>query len=106
MPTIDPFAVNFSQASIRFRFSDGTTLDELVAALRAGRVDGERLPPIRLVTRGDLLFTLDNRRLEVYRRAGRPVPYRWASPEEERGEQWKFTTRNGGISVRVRGEFP
>ncbi len=86
------------------RFRSGETLDELAAALRSGRVRAEDVPPIRLVERNGLLFTLDNRRLEAFRRAGREVPYRMATPEEADAERWKFTTTNEGVSVVVRGE--
>lgn len=50
------------------------------------------------------MFTLDNRRLEAFRRAGLDIPFRMATPEEEAAEGWKFTTRNNGTWVRVRGE--
>jgi hypothetical protein len=41
--------------------------------------------------------------LAAFREAGVPVPYRMATPEEIEREQAKFTTRNGGTSVRIRG---
>jgi hypothetical protein len=50
------------------------------------------------------LYTLDNRRLEAFRRAGLEVPYRMATPDEADSERWKFTTTNQGLSVIVRGE--
>lgn len=103
MLRIDPNEVRFSQDSIYYRFLDGSTIDELAEALRTGQVDPDDVPPIRLVERGGRLFTLDNRRLEAFRRAGLNVPYRMATPEEARAEIWKFTTKNGGISVRIRG---
>jgi hypothetical protein len=56
------------------------------------------------VERDGQLFTLDNRRLEAFRRAGVPIPWRMATPEEIEEESFKFTTKNGGISVKVRGE--
>jgi hypothetical protein len=56
-----------------------------------------------VVHRGDDVFSLDNRRLEAFRRAGVDIPYRQATPEEAAAEAWKFTTRNGGESIRIRG---
>ncbi len=50
------------------------------------------------------MFTLDNRRLEAFRRAGVSIPWRMATEEEIAAEDWKFTTTNRGVSVRVRGE--
>jgi hypothetical protein len=62
------------------------------------------VPPIRLVEKDGQLFTLDNRRLEAFRRAGVAVPYRMATTEEAAAEAWKFTTQNGGTTMRVRGK--
>ena len=100
---IDPFQVRFSQHSISRRFKTGETIDDLAIRLRAGRIELASIPPIRVVERRGLLFTLDNRRLEAFRRAGVDIPYRMASAEEAAGEEWKFTTTNDGLSVRVRG---
>jgi hypothetical protein len=101
---MDPNAVRFSQGSVQYRFRDGRTLDDLAEGLRTGRVRTEDVPPLRLVERDGQLFTLDNRRLEAFRRAGVAIPWRMATPEEVEAEADKFTTKNGGASVRVRGE--
>jgi hypothetical protein len=100
--TIDPHGVRFSQDSIKATFRDGGTIDQLAEGLRSGNVKPEEVAPIRLFEREGKLFTLDNRRLEAFRRAGMHVPYRMATPEEVREESWKFTTRNQGVSIRVR----
>jgi hypothetical protein len=101
---MDPYDARFSQASIRRAFRDGRTIDDLAEDLRSGRLTPEDIPPIRLVERDGKLYTLDNRRLEAFRRAGVNIRYRMATEEEAVGEAWKFTTRNDGASVRVRGE--
>ncbi len=100
---IDPYKVRFSQSSINYSFRDGGNIDDLAEGLRSGRIRPEDVPPIRLVERNGKLYTLDNRRLEAFRRAGVNVPYRMATSEEIAAEGWKFTTRNEGISIRVRG---
>lgn len=100
---IDPNRVRFSQESISYRFRNGSTIDDLAEGLRTGSIRPEDIPPIRLVERDGQLFTLDNRRLEAFRRAGLAVSYRIATPEEVAAEAWKFTTRSGGISIRIRG---
>jgi hypothetical protein len=102
MSVIDPFSVRFSQRSVRRTFRDGSTIDELAEGLRSGGVSPESISPIRLVNRGGTYFTLDNRRLEAFRRARVDVPYRLATEEEIESERWKFTTTNGGTSIRVR----
>ena len=101
---MDANAVRFSQASVKYRFRDGRTIDELVEGLRTGRVRAEDVLPLRLVERDGRSFTLDNRRLEAFRRVGVAIPWRMATPEEIEAEADKFTTKNGGISVRARGE--
>ncbi len=101
---MDPNAVRFSQSSIKYRFRDGRTIDDLAEGLRSGRVHAEDVPPLRLVQREGQLFTLDNRRLEAFRRAGVAIPWRMATPEEVEAAANKFSTKNGGTSIRVRGE--
>jgi hypothetical protein len=102
--TVDPYAVRFSQKSIGKYFRDGTCIDDLAAGLRNGTIQANEVPQIRLVNRSNLQFTLDNRRLEAFRRAETHVPYRMADPEEIALEAWKFTTKNEGISIHVRGK--
>jgi hypothetical protein len=101
---IDPSQVRFTQASVAPRFKDGGTIDDFAGDLRSGPIDPSAIPPIRIVVRDGLLFTLDNRRLEAFRRARVEVPFRMATAEEAAAEQWKFTTMNDGISVRLRGQ--
>ena len=99
---IDPALVRFSQASIRDTFQNGRTIADLARGLRDGSVAPRDVPPIRVVERGGKLFTLDNRRLWAFREAGVDIPYREATDEEGRTEAWKFTTKNDGLSVRVK----
>src|SRR3712207_6432818 len=98
---MDPDTVRFSQSSVSYRFRDGGTIDDLAEGLRTGRIRPEEIPSLRLVEREGQFFILDNRRLEAFRRAGVPIPWRLATPEEIEAEAWKFTTANGGASVRV-----
>ena len=99
---IDPHTVNFSQSSIKGSFSNGGSVDELAQGLKNGSVDPSSIPPIRLLEKDGQLFTLDNRRLETFRRAGVDIPYKMATSQEIASQGWKFTTRNGGKSIRVR----
>ena len=102
--TIDSAAVRFSQSSISRNFSTGGAIDDLASGLRTGSVNPTSIPPIRLVEREGTMFTLDNRRLWSFQQAEVPVPYRMATPQEAAAEAWKFTTPNGGTSIRVRGQ--
>ena len=102
--TIDPATVRFSQSSIRNKFGSGGSINELVTGLKNGTIKPGDIPAIRLVEKDGHLFTLDNRRLEAFRQADMPIPYRMATPEEISLEGWKFTTKNGGVSIRIKGE--
>ena len=88
---------------IKATFRDGTSIDELAIGLRSGRISPHDVPPIRVFEWQGLFFTLDNRRLEAFRRAGVDIPVRMATPQEIAEEAWKFTSQNAGISVRIRG---
>jgi len=103
---IDPSKVRFSQSSINYHFKDRTmgTIDDLAEGLRSGKIAPSDIPPIRVLEINGQLFTLDNRRLEAFRRAGVDIPYRYATPEEIARERWKFTTTNEGMTILVRGE--
>ncbi|WP_228644956.1 DNRLRE domain-containing protein [Microtetraspora sp. AC03309] len=102
--SIDPSAVRFSQDSVSAKFKDGRTLEQMAEDLRSGKLDPEDVPEIRLLERGGQLYTLDNRRLLAFQRAGIPVRYRMATAAEIRRDAFKFTTKNSGTSIRVRGE--
>jgi hypothetical protein len=102
--TIDPSQIRFAQESISPDFKDGRSIDALEEGLKSGRVNPDNVPPIRLVEHEGQLYTLDNRRLEAFQRAGVNVPYRMATPKEI-AKEWprKFTTKNNGTRIRIRG---
>lgn len=101
--TVDSSAVRFSQSSVKGAFSDGRSIDGLADRLRSGAVNPGDVPAMRLVERDGSLFSLDNRRLLAFQKAGMDVPYRMATPSEAASEAWKFSTTNGGTSIRIRG---
>jgi RHS repeat-associated protein len=100
---VDASTIRFSQDSIGRVFKDGGTLRNTIAGLKSGAISPESFPPIRVLERGGQLFTLDNRRLFVFQKAGIPIRIVPATAEEIVAEAWKFTTTNGGISITVRG---
>ena len=100
---LSPQSIRFSQNSVQATFKDGRSIEEVAAGLRSGRINPNEVPPIRLVERDGKLFTLDNRRLEAFRRAQVEVPARMATPREIAEAGWKFTTQNDGESIRIRG---
>jgi len=101
---IDPATIRFSQDSIKGTFKAGGSVDDLAAGLKAGTIKPGDIPAIRLVDKDGALFSLDNRRLQAFQQAGVPIPYRMATPQEVAAEAFKFSTGNGGTSIRVRGK--
>jgi hypothetical protein len=100
---IDPHQVRFSQDSVKATFKDGRSIDDLADGLRSGKIKPEDVPAIRVLDRDGVLYTLDNRRLLAFQRADMNVPARWATPDEIARDAFKFTTKNEGTSIRVRG---
>ena len=100
---VNSSSIRFSQNSMKSTFSEGGPVSDLATGLKNGSVSVSSIPPIRLVARDGGYFTLDNRRLWAFQEAGLDVPYRLATPSEAAAEAWKFTTINGGISIKVRG---
>ena len=70
--------------------------------LVGGRISDDDLLPIWACEKNGQIFTLVNRRLKAFQVAGEPVNTALATTEEITAEAWKFTTKNGGISVTMR----
>ena len=68
--SLSPKDIRFTQATIGTHFSDGRRVDDLVDQLRTGAVLPRDLPPIQVVQKDGLLFSLDNRRLMAFNLAG------------------------------------
>lgn len=106
---LDPATVRFSQDSIKAPFKDPKfgTINDLAEGLRTGKIDPADIEPIRVVEREGKLTSIDNRRLEAFRRAGVPVRTRRATTAEiEHAErQGKFSAGPlGSDTIRVRGQ--
>ncbi|WP_143821127.1 RHS repeat-associated core domain-containing protein, partial [Motiliproteus sp. MSK22-1] len=96
-------SIRFTQNSIGKNFRDGGSVDDLVAGLRSGRVSPDSLPVIRIFKKDGKLYSLDNRRLYAAQRAGVKIKTRGATTDEIAKESYKFTTKNDGVTIRVRG---
>jgi hypothetical protein len=121
--TINPNDVRFTQKSIGATHPDGHTVAGNIAELKAGTLKPENMDPIRVFRMNDEvgglsprgggnpnnlvngeLYSLDNRRLFEFREAGiQDIPYREATMAEIMDLVPHMSTRNGGISIRVRG---
>lgn len=96
-------SIRFTQNSIGRRLSNGDSVDDLIEGLRSGAIKPKDLPPIRIFRKDGQVYSLDNRRLYAAQKAGVKVKTVGATQEEISREAWKFTTKNGGSSVKVRG---
>lgn len=101
--TIAPKGVRFSQDSIGAKFSDGRSVTQVIDDLKAGRTTADDIPPIRVFEREGKRYTLDNRRLYVFQEAGVNIRFKRATAAEVENQAWKFTTKNDGVSIIVRG---
>jgi RHS repeat-associated protein len=102
--TINPNSVRFSQQGASPNFSNGNSISDTVSGLKSGDIDASDFPTMRLLERDGNLYTLDNRRLVAFQQAELPeVPYRMATPQEVRAEDWKFDTKTDGLSIKIRG---
>ncbi|MFE6072513.1 RHS repeat domain-containing protein [Streptomyces sp. NPDC056525] len=100
--SISPKAVRYSQDSIKGSFKDGQSFGRAIDDLKAGRTTANDFPAIRIFEKEGKIYTLDNRRLYVFKEAGAPINFRRATPQEVSSEGWKMTTQNDGTSIRVR----
>ncbi|MFI9112904.1 RHS repeat domain-containing protein [Streptomyces venezuelae] len=100
--SISPKAVRYSQDSIKGSFKDGQSFEQAIDALKEGRTKASDFPAIRIFEQQGKIYTLDNRRLYVFKEANVPINFRRATAQEISNESWKMTTQNDGTSIRVR----
>ena len=98
---IDPRTVRYTQDSISYYFQDGGNLDDLVAKLKAGTTTAADVEPIRLVPWYGDIYSLDNRRLWAFKKAGVPIRYLRLDYTPE-NQEFKITTTNEGKGIKVR----
>ncbi|MEU1181326.1 hypothetical protein ABZ464_27500 [Streptomyces sp. NPDC005820] len=96
--------MRFTQDSIGANFKNGKSVQSLVDDLKTGKVTAGDLPPIRIFQKDGKIYSLDNRRLHAAQEAGVNVRFVRASPADVQNESWKFTTKNDGSSIVVRGK--
>ncbi|XP_063685619.1 uncharacterized protein LOC134819554 [Bolinopsis microptera] len=107
---LDPLKIAYSQDSISFKFVNGTLLSTAIAKLVRGTLKLSQFPPIRVFHLRNTWFSLDNRRLYVFKEAAKKgiftqIPVLDTPSTEFRRYQIdaKLTTMNAGRQVTVRG---
>jgi hypothetical protein len=100
--------IRFSQDSIKNGFKGSADdLATTIEGLKSGKINPFDFPPIRILEKDGLIFTLDNRRLYVFQSVGIPIKTVPATAQEIYKEfsgprAYKYTTINEGISILVR----
>jgi len=103
---VDPSTIRFTQSSVGNTINTPNgkrPLRKLVKDLSGGRTSADDLPPIRVFDNNGALTTLDNRRLKAFQVAGKPINTVPATAKEIANDAFKFSSKNGGTSVKVRG---
>jgi len=100
---MDPNKIRFTQNSVSNTFKNGNTLESTVNGLKSGKILPNDIPPIRIFEKGGEMYSLDNRRLNVFQRTGMDIPTVRATPQEIQKEFGKkFNPINGGKSINIR----
>ena len=92
--------------SISPKFRDGGTVEELTKGLKNGTIDPNSIPPIRIVEKDGMIFTLDNRRLKAFQDAGVDIPFEKLDKIPD-NEMFKFDDyikgKTDGTTIIIRG---
>ncbi|MCB5955160.1 hypothetical protein [Enterococcus sp. CWB-B31] len=104
--SINTSDIRYTQDSTSKNFSNGgNAVDDLVSGLKSGDIDPKSIQEIRIFEKDGIIHSLDNRQLYAFKEAGiENINYRWATEKEILEESWKMTTKDGGLSIIVRGK--
>ncbi len=104
--TVCPSEIRFSQKSCSETFSDGKTLASTLNSLKTHSVQPADIPMIQVVMKNDILYSVDNRRLVVFKQAealGVCHTVKVRIVELTPYLNKRFTTDCGGVYIVVRG---
>lgn len=76
----------------------------MVSGLKSGSLDSNSIDPIRIFNKKGNAYSLDNRSLYAFKEANRCVSVKSAKTFDISRESWKRTTKDDGLTTRVRGE--
>ncbi|XP_078481569.1 uncharacterized protein LOC144742631 [Ciona intestinalis] len=103
---LSPAEIRFLQDSIGPYFRSGGSVNECIYDILKGRSDINTFPKIRIVKHGNLFWSLDNRRLYIFRVLEERGHIRTITARllpEFRFDEDKFTSKNNGVSIYLRG---
>ena len=102
---LKPSEIFYSQDSISKKFNNGKTIYSTLDECRDNSFKVALIPNIRVCQKNERWYTLDNRRLWVFKRLeeeGRITDIEVNTVSSGFLTAKKFTTKNGGVSVRIR----
>lgn len=100
-----PSEIYFSQDSIKNTFEYGQSIHDTLKMCQEDPMAIHQIPTMRVCMKNGKWFTLDNRRLWIFRRleeGGHIIDVDVNVVSSDRLSARKFTTTNGGVSVRIR----
>lgn len=100
-----PSEIFFSQDSIKNTFEYGQSIKDTLRMCQEDPMAIHQIPTMRVCMKNGKWFTLDNRRLWIFRRleeGGHITDVDVNVVSSDRLSARKFTTTNGGVSVRIR----
>ena len=103
-----PSKIFYSQDSIKEKFDNGHTICSTLSVCKKHSFVRNKIPRIRVCQKNGKMYTLDNRRLWVFKKLEAEgyitdIPVKTVSNDRLTPE--KFTTKNGGESVEIRQPF-
>ncbi|XP_078495854.1 uncharacterized protein LOC144751863 [Ciona intestinalis] len=107
---LPPSKIHFLHDSIGRNFKNGGSVNDCIYEIIEGRLEMSSFKKI-IVKRDNLFWSLDNRRLYIFRVLEERGHIRTITAKllpEFRFDEDKFTTTNSGVSVQLRGDktFP
>ena len=102
---LKPSEIFYSQDSICKKFNNGDTIYSTLNECRDNLLQVDSIPNIRVCPKNGRWYTLDNRRLWGFKRLeeeGRITDIEVDTVGSGLLTAEKFTTENGGVSIRIR----
>lgn len=103
-----PSEIYYSQDSIKEKFDNGHTIYSTLSVCKKHQYVINKIPRMRVCKKDGKWYTLDNRRLWVFRKLeadGHIKDVKVTQVSKDRLPAEKFTTKNGGESVGIRQPY-
>lgn len=103
-----PSEIYYSQDSIKEKFDNGHTIYSTVSVCKKHQYVINKIPRMRVCKKDGKWYTLDNRRLWVFRKLeadGHIKDVKVTQVSKDRLPAEKFTTKNDGESVDIRRPY-